>query len=103
MHIKVRSAMRVLWLGFATLATGCGAHGQRTPDAEVVPSTEVVFEETLITRESDGDVGTRTVGEVFEEANDYLRADDTANAIRLYTFLIETFTDPSGSEITLGA
>lgn len=96
MNSHALGTLLALGLPLLGLLGGCGAVQARRADALAqIPTTEVVFDETLITREADGEVGTRTVSEVFEEANDYLRADDTANAIRLYTFVIDTFSDES--------
>jgi tetratricopeptide (TPR) repeat protein len=75
------------------------------PDAAAPPATTVIeFEETLIR------VDARALGEdrvkvfelpdLFQEANDYLVADDFANALRLYRFILENFEDDAYRRVT---
>jgi tetratricopeptide (TPR) repeat protein len=87
----------VLWL-LLLLLPGCLSRASRPTvvggDVDVIE-----FPELLITSSVDAEgertASTRSVDEVFDEANDYLRADDYANAARLYRFVIDAFTEPA--------
>lgn len=82
------------------LLTACGTTGTNTrADAPVdePPLTTYDFEAVVIrgSVNEDGTVETTAadVPTLFEEANDYLRADDYANALRLYDLVLEATED----------
>lgn len=78
--------------------SGCLSRASRPTvhggDVEVVEFSELLIT-SIVDAEGHRAASLRSVDEVFDEANDYLRGDDYANAARLYRFVIESFTEPA--------
>lgn len=115
LHCRYSSARR--WQGVASvgllamLLSACGARVAIEDTMPVDPVREpdpVVIDydfEPVLVRGSVADDGTVSsvaydLPLLFTEANDYLRAGDHEDALRLYTMILENFEDPSFLSVT---
>lgn len=100
---------QLVLLSLALTSTGC--HGSRALQVEDSPpiaeeTVEVFSEGTLIFATPAAEAGAvrvmdHDVHSLYEEANDYLRADDYENALRLYDLLLSHFRDEEYVRVSL--
>ena len=94
-------ALVIIVVALALVACG----GPRVRGVGDGPVTEYSFEPVVIhaTVSDTGEISTvaANLPELFAEGNDYLRADDFANAARIYTLVLETFDDDEYRRVTL--
>ncbi len=87
----------------ASFIAACGAR-QAPPDELDQAEVEVEFEPMVITADVDDDgsitTATTDMPSLFAEANDYLRADDYENALRLYGVVLEHYDDDAYRRVT---
>lgn len=105
----VCSPARTLLLVLLALAVGAcaGPRAQQRAERDAGADAAVVTYdfEALVIRASEGDDGAydsvvTDVPQLFDEANDYLRADDFENALRLYALVLDATSDPAYVRVT---